>query len=294
LQAALDLSWFELTEKYGSPSCRDENGLRKVEFAIIAYGKLGGLELGYGSDLDLVFLNDSEGETQHTDGEKQLENPVFLARLTRRIIHILTMATTSGSLYEVDTRLRPSGKSGLLVSSLAAFDRYQLEDAWTWEHQALLRSRAVAGSPAMRQSFEKLRKNVLTNYVRRDTLQKDVTDMRQRMRLELCKGTDELFDLKQDVGGVTDIEFIVQFLVLKEAHNHSELVHFSDNIRQLESLVQYDIMTADDKQVLTDIYRTYRSRMHHLSLAGSSALVPRESVAELSMAVKDIWDRVFA
>ena len=124
MQAALEIAWSELTTQYGIPQCNDQNKNRDVHFAIVAYGKLGGLELGYSSDLDLVFLHDSTGGGQNTDGEKSLDNSVFFVRLTRRIINILMSPTSSGNLYEVDTRLRPSGKSGLLVSSVSTFDRF--------------------------------------------------------------------------------------------------------------------------------------------------------------------------
>ena len=293
LQASLDLSWQELKDRHGRPQCRDKDGLREAQFAIVAYGKLGGLELGYGSDLDLVFLNDSEGEAQQTDGAKAIENSVFFARLARRIIHILTMATNSGSMYEVDMRLRPSGRSGMLVSSLGAFERYQRDDAWTWEHQALLRSRAVAGSESVCQAFDKLRALILVQYVRRDGLQKDVADMRGRMRDELLKSTPELFDLKQDVGGVTDIEFIVQYLVLREAANKPALFRYSDNIRQIESLVENGLLSSADGDALSDAYRSYRRRMHHLSLASLPNLVAREEVTQDAARVQAIWERVF-
>ena len=200
LEAALALAWQELVARHGEPRCVADGAARPARFAIVAYGKLGGLELGYGSDLDLVFLNDSEGEQQQTDGAQPLDNAVFFSRLTRRIISILTMHTTSGKLYEVDIRLRPSGQSGLLVSSLTAFDLYQRQDAWTWEHQALLRSRAVAGDAGVKAAFEQLRVKALTTYVRRENLAKEVADMRQRMRDELSKGTPELLDVKQDPG----------------------------------------------------------------------------------------------
>jgi glutamate-ammonia-ligase adenylyltransferase len=254
---------------------------------------LGGLELGYGSDLDLVFLHDSTGEAQNTDGEKSLDNSVFFVRLTRRIINILTSPTSSGNLYEVDTRLRPSGKSGLLVSSLSAFDRYQREDAWTWEHQALLRGRIVAGPDLMRSSFDDLRSRILTRYVHQDSLKTDVMEMRERMRRESGQGNAEFFDLKQDVGGVTDIEFIVQYLVLREAQNNSDLIRYSDNIRQLEALSKSDVLAAVDAEVLTDAYREYRRQMHHLALAGKARLVRRAGVKTLSDSVTEIWRRVF-
>jgi glutamate-ammonia-ligase adenylyltransferase len=293
LQAALDLSWSEVTPQYGVPQCRENGKVREVNFAVVAYGKFGGLELGYGSDLDLIFLNDSAGEAQETNGGKTLENSVFFVRLTRRIIDILSMPTSSGHLYEVDTRLRPSGKSGLLVSSLSAFERYQREDAWTWEHQALLRGRVVAGNDAIRSEFAELRKRVLTELVNRETLQADVTDMRERMRGELDKSTEEMFDLKQGKGGVTDIEFMVQYLVLREAQKQPALVYWSDNIRQLESLAEHGILEPAVTDALADAYRAYRQQMHHFALAGKPALAIRSEVAELSSRVTGIWEQVF-
>jgi glutamate-ammonia-ligase adenylyltransferase len=293
LQAGLDMAASELTAQYGWPCCLHEGKTREAQFVIVAYGKLGGLELGYGSDLDLVFLHDSGGDRQYTDGARQLDNSTFFVRLTRRIIHILTMSTSSGALYEVDTRLRPSGKSGLLVSSMSAFERYQCDDAWTWEHQALSRGRAVAGSETMRAVFESLRKRILTEYVRWETLRDDVVQMRQRMRTELGKGTAELFDIKQDEGGVTDIEFIVQYLVLMEARRQVELLRFSDNIRQLESLAKFGILEEADADALANAYRAYRRRMHHLSLAEKPALVPRVEVKTQATTVMEIWHRVF-
>jgi len=293
LEAALALAWQELVARHGEPRCLVEGVARPARFAIVAYGKLGGLELGYGSDLDLVFLNDSEGEQQQTDGTQPLDNAVFFSRLTRRVISILTMHTTSGKLYEVDIRLRPSGQSGLLVSSLTAFDLYQRQDAWTWEHQALLRSRAVAGDNGVRAAFEKLRVKALTTYVRRENLAKEVADMRQRMRDELSKGTPELLDVKQDPGGITDIEFLVQYLVLREAWRYPDLVRWSDNIRQLEALGAHGILAPADAESLAEAYRTYRQRMHHLNLAGATGLVPRAEAATLVATVLRHWQAVF-
>jgi glutamate-ammonia-ligase adenylyltransferase len=293
LQGALRIAWSELTAQYGVPHCDDKGEGREVHFAIIAYGKLGGLELGYGSDLDLVFLHNSTGESQNTNGKKALENSVFFVRLTRRIINILTSPTSSGNLYEVDTRLRPSGKSGLLVSSLTAFDRYQREDAWTWEHQALLRGRIVAGPEMMHAAFGEMRSRILTEFVHRDTLKAEVMEMRERMRAQLLKGDAETFDLKQDVGGVTDIEFIVQYLVLREADKTPELLTFSDNIRQLEALSTAGILAESDAETLTAAYQEYRRQMHHLALAGKPGLVKRSGVKTVSEKVTHIWREVF-
>ena len=137
---------------------------------MVAYGKFGGIELGYGSDLDLVFLHDSAGEVQRTTGPKVVDNGVFFLRLVQRLVHVLTVHTSAGRLYEVDTRLRPSGKGGLLVQSLEGFGDYQRGEAWTWEHQALLRARVVAGNPALRERFEALRRDILDGNVPADRL----------------------------------------------------------------------------------------------------------------------------
>lgn len=293
LGAALELAWFEMTRRHGEPRCRVDGASRVARMIIVAYGKLGGLELGYGSDLDVVFLHDSTGDRQQTDGERSLDNPTFFVRLARRIIDVLTMRTASGSMYEVDTRLRPNGKSGLLVSGLAAFERYQQHDAWTWEHQALTRGRAIAGDESLRQAFERIRTSTLTQHVHRDTLKDDVVDMRGRMRAELSEETAELFDLKQGKGGVTDIEFIVQYLLLKEAGRHADLVYYSDNIRQLEALAEAGILGADDAETLAEAYRTYRRRIHRLALAGHPALTPRVEVGDLPDTVNALWRRAF-
>ena len=293
LEAALAMAWQELAARHGEPRCVANGEARPARFAVVAYGKLGGLELGYGSDLDLVFLHDSEGEQQQTDGAQSLDNAVFFSRLMRRIISILTMHTTSGKLYEVDIRLRPSGQSGLLVSSLTAFDLYQRQDAWTWEHQALLRSRAVAGDSGAKAAFEELRVRALTTYVRREKLAAEVVDMRQRMRNELSRGTADLLDVKQDPGGIADLEFLVQYLVLRDANRYPDLVRWSDNIRQLEALGAHAILAPADAEQLAATYRAYRQRLHHLNLAGAPGLLPRSETAALVATVVRHWQAVF-
>jgi len=293
LGGALDLAWFEMAERHGKPCFRVDGEDCVAQFIIVAYGKLGGLELGYGSDLDIVFLHDSAGERQQTDGDKTLDNATFFIRLAQRVIHILTMSTSSGGLYEVDTRLRPNGKSGLLVSGIAAFERYQQEEAWTWEHQALLRGRAVAGDAALCDRFEDVRTSILTGHAHWDTLRDDVVDMRLKMRGELSEETPTMFDLKQGEGGVTDIEFMVQYLVLNEARNDAELVFYSDNIRQLEALAKAGILSADEAENLAEVYRNYRRRIHRLSLAGHPAVTPRVEVEDLPDVVRASWNRVF-
>lgn len=293
LEEAIAISFAELSDKHGVPCCVDEESRRRVGFAIAGYGKLGGYELGYGSDLDIVYMHDSDGEEQITDGDNPLDNVVFFGRLARRITHILTMPTPTGALYEVDTRLRPSGNSGLLVTSLTALAKYQRDDAWTWEHQALLRARAVAGDERVRAAFEVLRRKVLVEYVRCDSLYDDVLVMRQRMRSELNKSSADQFDLKQGEGGVVDIEFQVQYLVLMNAVETEDLIHFSDNIRQLEALKNIGLLVDEDADRLADAYRTYREKMHRLSLKGDARLVGSNDYKELRNHVIAMWDHVF-
>ena len=235
-------------------------------------------------------MHDSEGEVQETDGEKPLDNSMFFGRLARRITHILTMPTPTGGLYEVDTRLRPSGKSGLLVTSLVALDTYQQKEAWTWEHQALLRARAVAGSAAVCKAFETLRVSALRDYVKRDSLKDEVIKMRDRMRGELDKSDAGQFDIKQGLGGMIDIEFLVQYLALLHAPEDEALLRWSDNIRQLDALRDAGILKSDTAEALADAYRGYRERGHLLSLAGESRLAPADDFEAERSLVTGLWN----
>jgi glutamate-ammonia-ligase adenylyltransferase len=256
---------------------------------VVAYGKFGGIELGYGSDLDLVFLHDSAGEFQATAGPAVVDNGVFFLRLVQRLVHLLTVHSAAGRLYEVDTRLRPSGKGGLLVQSIAGFGDYQRSEAWTWEHQALLRARAVAGPPALRERFESLRCDILRFGIRRETLCEEVRKMRERMRSELSRSATGHFDIKQDPGGITDIEFLAQYWTLRWCDRYAELVTYSDNIRQLESLASIDLVPQSTVDLLTGAYRAYRQRMHHLSLDKADTVVPETEFAAVREQVSAVW-----
>jgi glutamate-ammonia-ligase adenylyltransferase len=278
---ALQLAWRDLTMTHGVPG--------RAGFGIVAYGKLGGLELSYGSDLDLVFLHDSEAAGEMTDGAKPLDHTMFYTRLVRRLVHFLTTQTGSGMLYEVDTRLRPDGRSGLLVSSVAAFQRYQEVNAWTWEHQALLRARPVAGSDSIAQAFEQVRSATLSAGLHQDTLRSDVLSMRARMRKQLDKSDDQILDLKQGRGGIGDIEFLVQYLVLANAAEHPSVFHFSDNIRQLDALAETGCIDANSALQLQNIYRDFRLRVHRLLLDEQPAVVPQDEFQEQRQFVEDAW-----
>jgi len=289
LKFALRTAWSELAEKFGEPLCGEGSGVRTAGFAIIGYGKLGGLELGYGSDLDLVFLHDSTGQHQETKGPKKIENGVFFARLAQRLIHFLSIQTTSGQLYEVDTRLRPSGRSGLMVASMESFRRYQREKAWVWEHQALLRSRSVAGAPEVREAFERDRIEVLIQHVNRENLKQEVKDMRQRMRDELSASKAEEFDLKQDPGGLSDIEFLVDYWVLANAPQFPALVEFPDKIRQLEVLESTGLVTAERCARMKSIYLALRERVHELALNEGGRIVGGDAFTEERAWVQSLW-----
>jgi len=291
LDAALEVTWHDMTARHGVPCYVVDGERHEAGFGIVGYGKLGGLELSYGSDLDIVFLNDSHGESRMTNGDKPLDNTMFFARLVRRLVLFLTTQSGSGELYEIDTRLRPDGRSGLLVTSTEAFERYQEDNAWTWEHQALLRARPVAGSSKVAKEFERIRKDTLIRRVKRDALRNDVISMRQRMRKELDRSNSRQFDLKHGSGGIGDIEFLVQYLVLKFAKTHPDVIYYSDNIRQLDALRDAGCLTTEVSDRLQDCYRSYRLRQHHLVLDDQEALIGADEFEEQRRFVASTWDQ---
>ena len=198
-------------------------GIEGARFAVLGYGSLGGEELGFGSDLDLVFLYDAAEDAQ-SDGARAMDAPRWFARLGQKIVALLGVGTGAGRLFEVDVRLRPDGAKGLLVSSLASFSEYQRERAWTWEHQALVRARAVAGDDALIAAFDGLRGEVLSRPSDAAALVEDVSAMRRRMRAELDRSDTAVFDLKQGEGGLVDLEFLLQFLVMRDAAMQASLL----------------------------------------------------------------------
>lgn len=293
VEEALRLAWAQIAERHGRPLCQDSSGaVHEASMIVVAYGKLGGLELGYGSDLDLVFLHDSGGEAQRTGGPQPVDNSVFFQRLGQRLVHLLTVHGAAGRLYEVDTRLRPGGARGLLVQSLHGFREYEFEEAWTWEHQSLLRARAIAGPEDLRAQFEAARIEVLRNAVKREGLRDEVRRMRERMRSNLSKAKSGQFDLKQDAGGVADLEFLVQYWMLQWADRYPEIVAFSDNIRQLESLASGDLVPQSRVDFLVDTYRKYRQRLHRLSLDGAGSVVSGDEFVQERRGVIAVWEEV--
>jgi len=239
-----------------------------------------------------VFLHDSEGEVQQTAGPKVVDNAVFFNRFGQRLVHLLTVHTAAGRLYEVDMRLRPSGKGGLTVTHVRAFEEYERTEAWTWEHQALLHSRSVAGSPAIREAFEEARRRILTLHVRRESLREDVRSMRERMRAELGRSGEGEFDLKQDPGGIADIEFLAQYWVLCWAGDYPPLCAFPDTIRQLESVGSAALVDHGVIDTLVDAYRAYRQVAHRLSLEERPPLADAAPFAESRRRVTRVWEEV--
>ncbi len=294
VRGALDCAMSEALSKYGTPRFERDGQRHQAGFCVVAYGKLAGLELGYGSDLDIVFLHNSDGEQQETDGERSISNDVFFARLARRLVHFLSVQTSVGKLYEVDIRLRPSGRSGLMVSSIASFRRYQAHDAWTWEHQALLRSRAIAGSEDVSATFEEIRRQTLTDSVDRAGLKEEVAKMRERMRKELSRSKPDEFDLKQDPGGLADIEFLVQYQVLQHAKSHPELLVYPDNMRQIDGLLQANLIAKQAGESLQIAYLELRQAIHKRALDSRPAIAPFSEFAAVANTVRSAWDEVFA
>jgi [glutamine synthetase] adenylyltransferase / [glutamine synthetase]-adenylyl-L-tyrosine phosphorylase len=290
IERALDFGWRQITAQFGVPGCGEGSGRRAVNICAVGYGKLGGMELGYSSDLDLVFLHDSHGERQETEGPRPIDNQLFFVRLAQRIVHLLTMHSAAGRLYEVDVRLRPSGKGGMLVTNIGAFADYQRREAWTWEHQALLHARSVAGSAALRAEFERVRLEVLCHHVRRERLRTEVRDMRERQRRELSRGGARRFDIKQDRGGIADIEFLAQYWALEWAARYPQVVLFADTIRQLESVASAALVPQSEVDLLTGAYRAYRAAAHRRALAGEPAFSAADEFLAERAAVRRIWE----
>ncbi|MCB1887930.1 MAG: bifunctional [glutamate--ammonia ligase]-adenylyl-L-tyrosine phosphorylase/[glutamate--ammonia-ligase] adenylyltransferase [Rhodocyclaceae bacterium] len=272
LASTIPVCWSKLRKRH-----REEPA-----FAVISYGKHGGKELGYSSDLDLVFLCDD-------DAPEAAEN---YARLGQRISTWLSSQTASGQLYETDLRLRPNGDSGLLVTSIAAFRKYQLESAWTWEHQALTRARFSAGDTRVGLAFEAIRNEVLQLPRDREALRADVIEMRQKM-FDAHGGEREQFNLKHDFGGLVDVEFLVQYLVLGHAHDHPGLTENLGNIALLARAASLGLIEPAQADAAADAYRSLRKHQHALRLASGQSSLSRDRISGEITAVRTLWQAVF-
>ena len=263
VERAVAIAYGQLVERHGEPS-------GDAGFCVMAYGKLGGLELSYESDLDLVFV--SAGDNGTTAGAKPIDNQRFFTRLAQRVIHILSTNMMGGRLYEVDLRLRPNGDSGLVVTSLQALERYLKHDAWTWEHQALVRARVVAGGLELVTQVEALRVEVLSTGRDDVSLADDVTAMRQKMRdhSPAVGDVSHRVALKYGRGGIVDIEFVVQYLVLKHAAHYPDVGRWSDVVRILEALEACRILSSSDANSLKEAYLGLRSSVHRAAVSNAS------------------------
>jgi len=292
LVKALEVAWNSVCESHGKPGCFIDGKEFYPEMAIVAYGKLGGEELGYSSDLDIVFLHNSSGDQQVTNGAKAVDNTVFFNRVAQRVLHILGTRTYAGLLYETDIRLRPDGRAGLMVSGLQAFEEYQQNKAWTWEHQALLKARVVTSSDHVRQEFARIRCSVLANQRDKDKLCHDVAEMRAKMRHHLGGGNEQGFNIKQDAGGMVDIEFLVQAGVLLYAMQSPALLETTSTLLFFAPLVEVGWIKQAESDELMSAYRDYRQQVNR------QALEVRQSEQELSdlllhrEKVSRIWNRL--
>lgn len=273
LQATIDTLWPTLRAKH-----------REVpQFAVIGYGKLGGKELGYASDLDIIFLYDDDAP----------EAGEVYARLGQRINNWLSSLTGAGYLYETDMRLRPDGASGLLVSTVAAFREYQQNKAWVWEHQALTRARFCAGDAAIGAAFEQVRVDVMRQPRDAVKLREEVIHMRKKMH-DGHANNSALFDLKHDSGGIVDVEFIVQYLVLLHAVDHVELTQNLGNIALLNILGELGLIDDNKAEAVAMAYRDFRHLQHAIRLQGEGkARVPFADIQVQIDAVQDLWNEVF-
>ncbi len=299
LQHAVEIAAKHLVERHGLPA-NEAGEADQVRFGVVAYGKLGGFELGYGSDLDIVFLHGGHigGSTL---GERSVHNQVFYNRLGQRVIHILTSLTRFGMLYELDLRLRPDGNSGPLVASASSYTTYLEKSAWVWELQALVRARFVAGSLELGERFDGIRRGVLASQRDPEPLCKEVLNMREKMREHLDANTQPAhgeevllsgFDLKQSVGAIVDIEFLVQFLVLKHSAEEAGLTRWTDKVRLLDALAEHQFIDREEANLLQEAYVAYRSAVHFSWLGGE--LSSYDKLASYRERVVSIWKRYLA
>ena len=250
------------------------------------------IELGYGSDLDLVFLHGGD-PAGVTDGDRPIDVRQFYVRLAQRILHLFSTRTPSGILYDVDMRLRPSGDSGLLVSSLHAYEHYLNHEAWTWEHQALVRARAVVGEAAIVADFNQIRQQVLSRHRDQAALQQEVVAMRDKMRAHLLRGTAEQYDLKQGAGGMTDIEFMAQYLVLAYAEAHPDtMTRWSDNVRIFDTCAEEGLLTDEESARLKKAYLAIRDMAHRCTLSGQSRIVEGGELLAERQWVTALWQKL--
>jgi len=292
LQAVYQLARKKLQSQYGQPVYQTADKSRNAELAIIGYGKLGGRETHYQSDLDVIFVHNSTGEQQLTQGPKCIDNSMYFARLAQKIISMASVLTSSGKLYEIDSRLRPEGSSGLLVSSLVAYRLYQLSKAWTWEHQALIRARYVAGNQKLEAEFSNLRAEVLAMPRDLKKLQREVIEMRERIYNSKNPPEGDFKNLKHSRGCMVDIEFMVQYWTLLHANKAGSVCSYSDNIGLLNELFRLNLISSSQSQLI-DIYKTYHHWLHETVLQNRPAEIESEIITLETQQVINCWNECF-
>ncbi len=276
LNASMILAWRNIQKKIRSVPRPEGKG-----FCIIGYGKLGGRELSYSSDLDLVFLYSADSV-----------DATFYIKMSQEIIRLLTTYTVMGKAYEVDTRLRPDGSSGVLAVNIDSYREYQINRAWTWEHQALLRARPICGDEILKDQFERIRYEVLTKKREKERLFNEVWEMRKKVLSQLSKKMPGLFHIKNDPGGIIDIEFLIQYLVLLHASSFPQLIKWRAHIYFLEELKRVEVIKEEDAKFLKDTYIKMRYTMHKLSLQEKMPIVKEDEFEEMRKKVMDMWNKV--
>ncbi len=292
LQAVYQLAFNEVSTQYGIPQCRVDDQLITPVLGIIAYGKLGGCELHYQSDLDIIFLHNSSGSEQITNGQKSIDNAVFFSRLAQKIISKVSMLTAAGKLYEIDTRLRPNGASGMLVSSLSAYQSYQLEKAWVWEHQAIIRARYIAGDPIIQQQFAAIHQQVLLQPRDPQALQSEITQMRAKMYQASNPVEGDSINIKHSKHCMLDIEFLVQYLVLQHANKFASLIETTDNVGLITELHRLHLID-DHALALRESYLTLHRWLHARVLQNQSAEIASALVRQDMDLVQACWNKTF-
>ena len=288
--AVVNMAWKAVSQRFGVPEHLGEN---EKGFAVIGYGKLGGIELGYNSDLDLVFLHNAPENSETVGGRKSVSSHRFYLKLAQKINSIFNLNTSAGVLYEVDMRLRPSGEAGLLVSTFNAYEFYQKNEAWTWESQALVRARCVYGTKSLKAEFDQIRQSTLAKKRDAVTLKAEITGMRAKMYQHFTQPQAVEFNLKTDKGGITDIEFIAQYLVLANAETSPEMAVWSDNVRIFDTAMAYGILTEPAGEQLKYCYTAMRNRIHHLNLLRQPSCVPMSEFEAERDFVGKMWSQIF-
>jgi glutamate-ammonia-ligase adenylyltransferase len=281
----------ELVQKHGAPNLETEYD--HYGFAVVGYGKLGGIELNYDSDLDLVYLHAVHTQSAKTDGENSISNSQFYLRAAQRITKILGQTSAEGILYTVDLRLRPSGSSGLICHNVNAFAEYQKQQAWCWEHQALTRARPIAGSAQIGEAFTTIRSHILSEPRSYPALKQEIITMRIKARQNKVKNQADKFDIKQGVGGLVDIEFITQYIVLRWGAEFPSLIEYPDNIRILERAGMESLLSINDVGILSQAYKAYRRFIHRSSLQNTQALAQKDEFQFFRVGVQRIWQQCF-